>query len=130
LDRGGYGTRILRYRAMHDHGLLETNKENIMTIRIVIIAACAGTLALAQADVARAQSSLVNSSHSNIRHPGEVKTPSIVRVEGITELSGDKVKGSGGNTGAKANNPKTNPSSPASNGLGIGGVILPQGNRR
>jgi hypothetical protein len=52
---------------------LETNKGNTMTIRIVIIAACAGTLALAQADVARAQSALVNTTHSNIRHPGVVK---------------------------------------------------------
>jgi hypothetical protein len=59
---------------MHDHGLLEANKENTMTIRIVIIAACAGTLALAQADVARAQSAVINTSHSNIRHLGEVKS--------------------------------------------------------
>ena len=56
-------------------GNKEANREIIMTIRIVIIAACAGTLALlAQADVARAQSTAVNTSHSNIRHLGEVKS--------------------------------------------------------
>jgi hypothetical protein len=44
-----------------------------MKMAIAIIAACAGILALAQADVARAQSSIINTSHSNIRHPGVVK---------------------------------------------------------
>jgi hypothetical protein len=42
-----------------------------MKMRIATLAACAAMLALAQADVARAQSLLVNTTHSNIRHPGE-----------------------------------------------------------
>ena len=42
-----------------------------MKTRIALIAACAGALALSQIDVAFAQSLLVNTSHSNIRHQGK-----------------------------------------------------------
>jgi hypothetical protein len=45
-----------------------------MKMRTIIIAACAVTLALAQVNVARAQSAVINSTHSNIRHPGVVKS--------------------------------------------------------
>jgi hypothetical protein len=89
---------------------LETIKENTMTIRIAIIAACAGTFALAQADFAQATyaaapasksvigmndvrsqpvivvATLINISHSNIRHPGvkskETKTaPALSKTQ-------------------------------------------------
>ena len=77
-----------------------------MKMRIAIITACAGTLALAQSNLAQAaypgateptmpvtdvgpepvivlaQSSLVNSSHSNIRHPGRVALPKTTTDKG------------------------------------------------
>jgi len=44
-----------------------------MRIRIAILAACIGTLALAQTEPA--QATLVNTTHSNVRHPGVTAKP-------------------------------------------------------
>jgi hypothetical protein len=93
LNRGGCGICILPIARF-----LQTKLENTMTLRIAIIAACAGTFALAQTNLAQAAyagaaesknratianvwsdpaivvATLINTSHSNIRHPGVKKS--------------------------------------------------------
>jgi hypothetical protein len=56
----GYGIRILP---------MEANKEYIMKIRIAIIAASAGTLALAQTDLAQATYAGASGSFSTVTSP-------------------------------------------------------------
>jgi hypothetical protein len=50
-----------------------------MKIYIAIIGACAATLALAQVDVAQAQSAPINTSRSNIKHGSAMQEVSTTR---------------------------------------------------
>jgi hypothetical protein len=55
-----------------------------MKILNAVIVASAATAALVQADVTRAQSAVINTTHSNIRHPGEKATSGAMQEVSTT----------------------------------------------
>lgn len=82
------GTRTPAERVLPATGAdMDTNKEKIMNIRIAILAACAGTFALAQADVAQANYSAASGSKTLVKIADVGSEPAIVVAQGAAIIT-------------------------------------------